>query len=54
MDFKGKVVLITGAYGGIGEGLVRAFLKNDYEVVATGRRAGTIVSSSSKSSFFLI
>lgn len=33
-----KVVLITGAYGGIGEGLVISFLKNDYEVVATGRR----------------
>ena len=33
-----KVVLITGAYGGIGEGLVVSFLKNDYEVVATGRR----------------
>ena len=33
-----KVVLITGAYGGIGEGLVLSFLKNDYEVVATGRR----------------
>ena len=27
-----KVMLITGAYGGIGEGLVNAFLKNEYEV----------------------
>ena len=33
-----KVVLITGAYGGIGEGLVSVFYKNDYQVVATGRR----------------
>ena len=33
-----KIVLITGAYGGIGEGLTKAFLKNEYVVVATGRR----------------
>lgn len=33
-----KVVVITGAYGGIGTGLVKAYLKNDYKVIATGRR----------------
>ena len=38
-----KIVLITGAYGGIGEGLVRAFLKNDYDVIATGRREEELV-----------
>lgn len=38
-----KVSLITGAYGGIGEGLVRAFLNADYEVVATGRREEELV-----------
>ena len=38
-----KVILITGAYGGIGEGLVKAFLKNEYEVVATGRREEELV-----------
>lgn len=43
-----KVVLITGAYGGIGEGLVRAFLKNDYEVVATGRREEELVKLKTK------
>lgn len=32
-----KVVLITGAYGGIGLGLSKAFLKNGYKLVATGR-----------------
>ncbi len=34
-----KVVLITGAYGGIGLGISEAFLKNDYNLVATGRSA---------------
>ena len=38
-----KVILITGAYGGIGEGLVKAFLKNEYEVVASGRREEELV-----------
>ena len=38
-----KVVLITGAYGGIGEGLVKSFLKNDYDVIATGRREEELV-----------
>ncbi len=38
-----KIVLITGAYGGIGEGLVRAFLNNDYDVIATGRREEELV-----------
>ena len=33
-----KVVIITGAYGGIGTGLVKAYLKYNYKVVATGRR----------------
>lgn len=33
-----KVVIITGAYGGIGYGLTKCFLKNGYEVVATGRK----------------
>lgn len=38
-----KIVLITGAYGGIGEGLTRAFLKDNYMVVATGRREEMLV-----------
>lgn len=33
-----KIVVITGAYGGIGRGLTNAFIKNDYKVIATGRR----------------
>lgn len=38
-----KVCLVTGAYGGIGEGLVRAFLNAGYHVVATGRREEELV-----------
>jgi NAD(P)-dependent dehydrogenase (short-subunit alcohol dehydrogenase family) len=34
-----KTAIITGASGGIGAGLVEAFLKNGYNVVATSRHA---------------
>lgn len=34
-----KTIIITGASGGIGAGLVAAFLKNGYNVIATSRGA---------------
>src|SRR5262245_37831416 len=37
MNAKRKVVVITGASGGIGAGLVREFLQRDYRVVASSR-----------------
>ena len=46
-----KVILVTGAYGGIGEGLVRSFLKNDYEVVYCG--IGKNLSSSYQTVFLV-
>ncbi|RWS22409.1 short-chain dehydrogenease/reductase-like protein [Leptotrombidium deliense] len=36
-DLKGKVVLITGSSGGIGEVTVQLFASNDCKVVVTGR-----------------
>jgi NAD(P)-dependent dehydrogenase (short-subunit alcohol dehydrogenase family) len=34
-----KTAIITGASGGIGEGLVARFLEEDYNVVATSHHA---------------
>jgi NAD(P)-dependent dehydrogenase (short-subunit alcohol dehydrogenase family) len=34
-----KTAIVTGAQGGIGSGLVEAFLKEGYNVVATSRNA---------------
>jgi NAD(P)-dependent dehydrogenase (short-subunit alcohol dehydrogenase family) len=39
LHYKGKVVLITGALGGIGRGLVRRFQDEGADVVAAGSRA---------------
>src|SRR4051794_27675015 len=41
-DFSGKVVLITGAAGGIGRGLCEAFLGWNATVMALDRDAGAL------------
>ncbi|MGD0230547.1 MAG: SDR family oxidoreductase [Syntrophorhabdales bacterium] len=41
-----KTVIVTGASGGIGTGLVEAFLKEDYKVVATSLEASRSLSAS--------
>jgi NAD(P)-dependent dehydrogenase (short-subunit alcohol dehydrogenase family) len=43
-----KTAIITGASGGIGVGLVEAFLKEGYHVVATSRHASQSFTSSSR------
>ena len=42
-----KTVIITGASGGMGAGLVEAFLKEDYKVVATSLDASQSLTASS-------
>jgi len=42
-----KSAIITGASGGIGAGLVEAFLKEDYKVVATSLNANQSLAASS-------
>jgi len=39
---KGKVAIVTGGAGGIGEGIVRALLAKGAKVVATGRTAAKL------------
>ena len=41
-----KTAIITGASGGIGAGLVEAFLKESYHVVATSRHPGRSLTAS--------
>jgi NAD(P)-dependent dehydrogenase (short-subunit alcohol dehydrogenase family) len=43
-----KTAIVTGASQGIGEGLVEAFLKEGYNVVATSRNASQSLTPSSK------
>jgi len=43
-----KTAIVTGAAEGIGGGLVQAFLKQGYNVVATSRRASQNLTASSK------
>lgn len=43
-----KTAIITGASGGIGAGLVDAFLKEDYNVVATSMNTGRSLAASSR------
>ena len=38
MDFTGKKVLLTGATGGIGQAVLKAFIKAGATVVASGTR----------------
>ncbi|CAG2106915.1 unnamed protein product, partial [Medioppia subpectinata] len=41
-DFTGKVVLVTGSSGGIGEAIVKLFAYLGAQVVVTGRNAESI------------
>jgi NAD(P)-dependent dehydrogenase (short-subunit alcohol dehydrogenase family) len=41
-----KAAIITGASGGIGAGLVEAFLREGYNVVATSLNAGQLLTAS--------
>jgi len=41
-----KTVIITGAWGGIGAGLVARFLEEGYNVVATSRNANAKLTAS--------
>src|SRR5579871_6728382 len=41
-----KTAIVTGASGGIGSGVVEAFLKEGYNVVATSRHTGQALAAS--------
>lgn len=42
MSISNKTVIITGAAGGIGSALVKAYLELDYNVVANGRNSANL------------
>lgn len=58
MDFGGKVVIVTGAGGGIGEGYARAFAARGMQVVvaeineANGRRVAESINASGGAALF--
>ncbi len=45
---NGKTAIITGASGGIGSGLVEAFLKQGYRIIATARNATQLLIPSAR------
>ena len=47
-DLKGKVVLVTGATGGIGEAIANAMFNQGATVVLTGRKADVLESLKAK------
>lgn len=42
MNFKGKVVLITGASSGLGESLARVFFLSGCKLILVARRQGEL------------
>ncbi|CAM3975598.1 SDR family oxidoreductase [Pseudomonas wadenswilerensis] len=54
MDFRGKVVLVTGGGKGVGRGISRRFLECGAEVVICGRQApATLPASAGREALFL-
>lgn len=54
MDFRGKVVLVTGGGKGVGRGISRRFLECGAEVVICGRQApDTLPAHAGREAFFL-